>query len=82
MRYWFADFEYTGKKIEPLKDKWIDDIHELLVESVENRTEADVPLGLFLSSGVDSSLIAAILKKELDHDVLALTVPFNPELTS
>ena len=41
---------------------------------------SDVPVGLFLSSGVDSSLIAAILKRELNLDIKCYTVKFDDKL--
>ena len=41
-------------------------IEELLEEAVTSRLEADVPLGCFLSGGIDSSLIAAMAAKHLD----------------
>jgi asparagine synthase (glutamine-hydrolysing) len=40
-------------------------VREVLTESVNRRLEADVPLGCFLSGGVDSSLIAALAQKKL-----------------
>jgi len=39
-------------------------IREALVRSVGERTMADVPVGVFLSGGLDSSLVAAILARE------------------
>ncbi len=43
----------------------IDSVNEVLAEAVAVRLEADVPLGCFLSGGIDSSLIAAIAQQEL-----------------
>ena len=53
-------------------------ITDVLIESVESRLHADVPMCLFLSSGVDSSLIAAIIKLELNREIDTLTVSFDP----
>ena len=43
----------------------VDAVREVLTESVASRLEADVPLGCFLSGGIDSSLVAAIAQKQL-----------------
>jgi asparagine synthase (glutamine-hydrolysing) len=51
-------------------------VHELLVENVSSRLISDVPLCLFLSSGIDSSLVAALAKKELKSDLEAITVGY------
>ena len=49
------------------------DFEELLRQAVERRLEADVPLGCFLSGGVDSSLIARFAK-DLKPDLRTFTV--------
>jgi len=43
----------------------VDSVEEVLTEAVADRLEADVPLGSFLSGGIDSSLIAALAQKNL-----------------
>lgn len=43
----------------------VDSVGEVLAEAVGVRLESDVPLGCFLSGGIDSSLIAALAQKEL-----------------
>jgi asparagine synthase (glutamine-hydrolysing) len=43
----------------------VDSVEQVLVEAVTARLEADVPLGCFLSGGIDSSLIAALAQRAL-----------------
>jgi asparagine synthase (glutamine-hydrolysing) len=76
-RYWSlpAGQERAGKP-EPISEADLDEIARVLCESVERRLIADVPLGLFLSSGIDSSLVAALIAKELGRKVDCLTVSF------
>jgi asparagine synthase (glutamine-hydrolysing) len=61
---------------QPLHDKDIEEIQSVLVESVRRRLLSDAPLCLFLSSGVDSALVASIAAKELDASPSCLTVSF------
>jgi len=60
----------------------LDQVHEILIENVASRLIADVPVCLFLSSGVDSSLIGAIVKKDLNRDVNAITISFPQGATN
>ena len=53
----------------------IENIEYLLIDSIKNRLVADVPVGLFLSGGVDSSLVAALTSKQTSN-LNAFTVSF------
>ncbi|MEP6918819.1 MAG: asparagine synthase (glutamine-hydrolyzing), partial [Acidobacteriota bacterium] len=50
---------------------------ELLEESVRIRLMADVPLGMFLSGGLDSSAIAALMAKMIDRPLQTFSVAFK-----
>ena len=58
-------------------DEAADRLSELLDSAFRYRLVADVPVGLFLSGGVDSSLLAAFLKHRLGQDLLHVTIGFR-----
>lgn len=55
----------------------IDEFHALLKEAVKSRMEADVPLGAFLSGGMDSSTIVALMQAGSGRRVRTFTVGFR-----
>ena len=56
------------------------DLEELLRDSVRLRLRADVPVGAYLSGGLDSSLITALAAQETDHQLRTFSVAFrDPE---
>ena len=61
-RYWQADFEpdkTVNIKLPSSVEKVVDGIDEAVGDSINAHLISDVPIGSFLSSGVDSSLLAA-----------------------
>ena len=56
-RYWDINFDAD---IEPSLDEWVERISDTFKDSVEAHKIADVEVGSFLSSGVDSSYVAAV----------------------
>src|SRR4029077_8793226 len=53
------------------------DVQQLLFKAVEMRLVADVPFGAFLSGGIDSSIIVAIMSKMMSQKVKTFSVSFN-----
>ena len=77
-RYWDVDFSnrFEGQSPRTLQEQLL----ELLTDSVRVRLRSDVPVGAYLSGGLDSSITSA-LAKELNRDRLCtFSVEFeNPE---
>jgi len=76
-RYWSPIVEKEAPREMDLSEK-IDRIGEELEKSVSLRLRADVPVGILLSGGVDSSLVAAIVAKQ-KKKVTAFTMSFSGE---
>ena len=57
--------------------EWVARFRALLEESVRLRLMADVPLGMFLSGGLDSSAIAAIMARLIDRPLQTFSVAFD-----
>ncbi len=56
---------------------WVDECRQRLEETVRMRLMSDVPLGMFLSGGVDSSAIAALIKRMTDGPVKTFAVGYT-----
>lgn len=63
---------FTGSQAEARAQ-----LREKLVKAVERRMVADVEVGSFLSGGVDSSLIAGIVRRELGRPLKTFTIGFE-----
>jgi asparagine synthase (glutamine-hydrolysing) len=61
---------------------WVARFRDALEESVRLRLMADVPLGMFLSGGLDSSAIAALMARLVDRPVQTFSVAFEDQAYS
>jgi len=72
--YWQLKFDPDQKTGE---EEWIEQLDEKLSEAVRLRLVSDVPLGAFLSGGIDSSLITAYMVKHSPDKVRTFTIGFS-----
>jgi asparagine synthase (glutamine-hydrolysing) len=62
------------------EDEWIEAIHQALRQSVKRRLEiADVPVGVLLSGGLDSSLLVGLLAEAGVEEILTFSVGFEDQ---
>ncbi len=76
-RYW--DIPLPGAEERRPERDWVAECRERLEEAVRTRLMSDVPLGMFLSGGVDSSAIAALIKRLAPGPVETFSVGYSEE---
>ncbi|MGH8189741.1 MAG: asparagine synthase (glutamine-hydrolyzing), partial [Steroidobacteraceae bacterium] len=76
-QYWDVPIEGPDPELERLPEAaLVERFRGLLQESVQLRLMSDVPLGMFLSGGIDSSAVAALMAREIDRPVQTFSVAF------
>lgn len=74
VKYWQLNFD---RKLDLSDDEWSKKILSVLEESTKLRMIADVPIGVFLSGGIDSSLVTALMAKNSTQPIKTFTIGFR-----
>jgi asparagine synthase (glutamine-hydrolysing) len=75
--YWDPPYERSTSDSGLTAQDWTDRVHEALRTAVRRRMVADVPVGVLLSGGVDSSVITALLAEEGQPGLMTFSVGFE-----
>ncbi len=79
-KYWDMSFpEESGRASDYDEREWIERVREQLLEAVQLRLEADVPVGCYLSGGIDSCSILGLAAAARQNPVKAFTIGFDNE---
>jgi len=77
--YWSLLDCYTKDKINISYEKAKDKLENILIDSFSLRMISDVSIGTFLSGGVDSSLVTAVLQSNSTKPIKTFTIGFDEE---
>ncbi len=78
LKYWHIEnFFRTKKNVAPEEAK--SNVQYLLKKAVQKRLISDVPLGTFLSGGIDSTIVTGIMVRELGKQVQTFSIGFKDD---
>ncbi|MDH2430130.1 N-acetylglutaminylglutamine amidotransferase [Sphaerisporangium sp. TRM90804] len=75
--YWTPAFSRAQEAVGMDAAEWRDAVRETLRVAVRRRMVADVPVGVLLSGGLDSTMIVALLAEEGQRDLATFSVGFH-----
>lgn len=81
-RYWDLDFSGDGSAIGMSEEEITDRLETLLRQGVQRRLLSDVPIGFFLSGGIDSSLSTVLAAELAGGKIKTFTLTYSQDSTT
>ncbi|MCB1840890.1 MAG: N-acetylglutaminylglutamine amidotransferase [Alphaproteobacteria bacterium] len=75
--YWALDYTRSAEDLARSEEEWIDAVEDVLTLAVKRRLVADVPVGVLLSGGLDSSLVVGLLSALGQKGISTFSVGFE-----
>ncbi len=75
-RYWQLDFT-EDRADERSPESWAEEMQALLLDAARIRLRADVPVGAYLSGGIDSTYISTLVKTHFNNKLHTFSVQFS-----
>jgi asparagine synthase (glutamine-hydrolysing) len=79
VEYWNVVDKFSEQKVDKGEDYYVSELRRLLKSAVEYRMISDVPIGSYLSGGVDSSIITALMAENSKDPIKTFTIGFAEE---
>jgi asparagine synthase (glutamine-hydrolysing) len=76
-RYWRPDFRPSLEEASHDVERCAEELDALLRDAVRIRLRSDVPVGVYLSGGLDSALVTALVREESDAELRSFSIGFD-----